>query len=87
MKSGLNEEKNNELMTILLSKIKLEPKEYILPFLKEAFDFSPDKDDSPFLALCLARRIPLWSNDKAMEKQSFVKVFSTSELFGILEPK
>ena len=87
LKSGLSEEKYNELMAILLSRIKLEPKEYILPFLKEAFDFSPDKDDSPFLALCLARRIPLWSNDKALKQQSFVKVISTGELFGILEPK
>ncbi|MCZ7373246.1 MAG: PIN domain-containing protein [Candidatus Methanoperedens sp.] len=64
------------------------PKESIVPFLKEALEFSPDKDDSPFLALCLALGIPLWSNDKLLkEKQSFVRVVSTSELFKIIESK
>ncbi len=83
-KSGLEEKRYDELMAIFLSKIKLVPKEYIAPFLKEALGFSPDKDDSPFLALCLARGIPLWSNDKPLkEKQSVIKVFSTSELYNM----
>jgi len=44
------------------------------------------EDDSPFLALCLAKGIPLWSNDKPLkERQSFVKVISTSELFRMME--
>ncbi len=85
-KSRLSENRYNELMAILLSKIKLVPIEYIAPFLKEALEFSPDKDDSPFLALCLAKGIPLWSNDKPLkEKQSVVKVLSTSELFNMME--
>ncbi len=87
-KSKLSEKRYDELMAILLSKIKLVPKESIAPFLKEALEFSPDKDDSPFLALCLAKGIPLWSNDKPLkEKQSFVKVLSTNELFKIMESK
>lgn len=62
------------------------PKEAIAPFLKEALEFSPDKDDSPFLALCLGKGIPLWSNDKPLkEKQSVVKVLSTSELLNAME--
>ena len=83
-KSKLNEKRYDELMAVLLSKIKLEPKETIAPFLKEALEFSPDKDDSPFLALCLAKGIPLWSNDKPLKQQSFVKVLSTAELFKIM---
>ncbi len=85
-KSGLGEEKYNELMAILLSKIKLVSKESIAPFLKKALEFSPDVDDSPFLALCLAKGIPLWSNDKPLkEKQSVVRVLPTSELFNVIE--
>ncbi len=83
-KSKLNEKRYDELMAVLLSKIKLEPKETIAPFLKEALEFSPDKDDSPFLALCLAKGIALWSNDKPLKQQSFVKVLSTAELFKIM---
>ena len=83
-KSKLNEKRYDELMAVLLSKIKLEPKETIAPFLKEALEFSPDKDDSPFLALGLAKGISLWSNDKPLKQQSFVKVLSTAELFKIM---
>jgi len=87
-KSGVSEEKYNELMAILLSRIKLEPKEEIAPFLKEALEFSPDKDDSPFLALALSKGIPLWSNDKPLkEKQFVVKVLSTNELFEMMKGK
>lgn len=87
-KSGLGKEKYNELMAILLSKIKLVSKESIAPFLKNALEFSPDEDDSPFLALCLAKGIPLWSNDKPLkERQSVVRVLSTSELFSVMESK
>jgi len=85
-KSKLSDEKYNELMAILLSRIKLETKEYISQFLIKALEFSPDKDDSPFLALALAKGIPLWSNDKPLkEKQSVVTVLSTSELYEILK--
>jgi predicted nucleic acid-binding protein len=85
-KSKLSDEKYNELMAILLSRIQLEPKEYISKFLIKALEFSPDKDDSPFLALALAKGIPLWSNDKPLkEKQSFVRVLSTSELYEIMK--
>jgi len=87
-KSRLSEERYNELMAILLSKIKLVPKEDIAPYLKEAIEFSPDKEDSPFFALCLAKGIPLWSNDKPLkERQSVVRVLSTSELFNVIKRK
>jgi predicted nucleic acid-binding protein len=70
----------------LRSRIQLEPKEYISKFLIKALEFSPDKDDSPFLALALAKGIPLWSNDKPLkEKQSVVIVLSTSELYELMD--
>lgn len=81
-KSGLNEKRWRELTGILLSKIRLVPKEEIAPFIKDALEFSPDREDAPFLALCLAMGIPLWSNDKALKQQSVIKVFSTKELAG-----
>ncbi|MEW6499155.1 MAG: PIN domain-containing protein [Cyanobacteriota bacterium] len=68
-----------------MSKIKLVPKEEIAPFLKRALELSPEQEDAPFLALSLAMRIPLWSNDKALKKQSTVRVFSTEELSKLLE--
>lgn len=83
-KSGLSENRWKEVTGILLSKIRLVPKEEIALFLKEALEFSPDQEDAPFFALCLARGIPLWSNDKALKQQSAVRVFSTDELAKLL---
>jgi predicted nucleic acid-binding protein len=83
-KFKLSDEKYNELMAILLSRIQLEPKENISKFLIKALEFSPDKDDSPFLALALAKGIPLWYKP-LKEKQSVVRVISTSELFETMK--
>lgn len=83
-KSEISEKRWMELMSILLSKIRLVSKEEIAPFVKEALEFSPDQEDAPFFALCLAKNIPLWSNDKALKQQSAVKVFSTDELTKLL---
>lgn len=86
-KSGLRQKRWRELTSILLSKIRLVPKEEIVPFIKEALEFSPDEEDAPFFALCLARSIPLWSNDRALKQQSAVKVLSTGELIRLLGKK
>lgn len=83
-KSGLSEKRWKELTGVLLSKIRLVSREEIAPFIKEALAFSPDKEDAPFFALCLARGISLWSNDKALKQQSVVRVFSTEKLTWLL---
>ncbi len=49
-------------------------------FLKKTKELLADPDDVDFLALALALNAVLWSNDSHMKKQSFVKVFTTSEL-------
>jgi|SRR3989338_1213390 len=49
-------------------------------FLKEAKSVSPDADDTEYFALALKLNCPIWSEDKALKKQSKVKVYSTSEL-------
>ena len=53
--------------------------------LSEAREVSPDPDDVDFFALALTSKIPLWSEDKELKKQSRVKVLSTRELSKLLE--
>ncbi|MFH1256872.1 MAG: PIN domain-containing protein [Candidatus Diapherotrites archaeon] len=47
-----------------------------------ALELCPEghKDDWPFLALALKQNCALWSNDKALKKQSTIEVHSTFEL-------
>lgn len=49
-------------------------------FLKEARSVLPDPKDSPYLALALALKAAIWSNDPHLKQQSLVKVYSTKEL-------
>lgn len=62
-----------------------------IPFLKFS-DKLPEAmninfKDSPYLALALTFKCPIFSGDKSLKKQTSVKVFSPRELLNILENK
>ena len=78
----------NELFSAMIAKkVTLDllfDKEDIKEFFKEACKISPDSDDIEYFALALKLNCPIWSEDKALKKQSIVKVYSTSELIKLL---
>jgi predicted nucleic acid-binding protein len=47
---------------------------------QKAIEITPDPDDVAYLALAMYLNCPLWSNDKALQKQSVVKIITTKEL-------
>ena len=49
-------------------------------FLKLSARNLPDIDDADFLSLALSKDSIIWSNDKHLKQQPFVKTFTTSEL-------
>lgn len=51
-------------------------------FLKTSVKELPDSDDADFLALALAIKAAIWSNDPHLKRQSLVKVYTTKELIG-----
>lgn len=72
----------NELLNFLLTSIKTIPEEKYKSFIEIAKQEVP-ADDSPYLALSLALKIPIWSNDSAFQKQCLVKVYTTSDLIKL----
>lgn len=84
-KSGLDETDFRKLTAILLSRISIVPADVFASYLRDAYKISPDPEDTPFIALCMQRRIPLWSNDSLLKKQNSVKVISTKELLELLK--
>ncbi len=54
-----------------------------LDFIKEAENFSPDKNDTDFFALCLKEKSFLWSNDALLKNQEKIKVFFTKDIIEI----
>jgi len=82
---ALTKKEIDELLDSLLSPIKIIPEEEYNAFLEKANREVP-LDDAPYLALSLAIKIPIWSNDAAFKKQTLVKIYTTSELLKILKP-
>ena len=74
----------NKLIAILLGKINIVPEEEFKLFIKEALKLVTHPEDAPFIAVALAMNIPLWTDDKALKQQSIVKIFTTGELFNLI---
>lgn len=54
-------------------------------YIEIAKTFSPDVDDTFYLALALKLAIPIWSNDKELkEKQNIIKVYNTKEVCDLI---
>jgi predicted nucleic acid-binding protein len=71
----------DQLVALLIGRVQLFPSTAFAPFLKSAARISPDPKDVPYLALAMAKRIPLWSLDRALkERQDAVLVVTTEEL-------
>ncbi len=74
-----------KFMDVLQRKIELIPVSEFNKHIQEAELLLADKDDAAYLAVCLATKMPLWSNDDHFSKQKSVKVFITQELIHFLE--
>ena len=57
----------------------------VLPeYFRAAEQFSPDLKDSAYLALALQLNIPLWTNDKVLQRQQRGQIYATAELLNFL---
>jgi predicted nucleic acid-binding protein len=73
------------LIEILERRIELVPVQEFKQYFSLAETLLEDKDDATYLAVCLAKKMPLWSNDNGFTKQNKVKVFTTQNLIKLLE--
>jgi len=80
-KTHRNEEEFNNFLEILKEQIFIVPKKEIIPFMDEADKISPDPKDTVYLALAIALKSNIWSNDKKLKQsQTKIHIFSTEEL-------
>ena len=72
-----------KFVQLLEDYITFIPQKSIIPFLEHANAFSPDPKDSVYLALALALKSAVWSNDKKLkEEQNYVEVLSTEDIIN-----
>lgn len=84
-KTGKGAEEFEKVLVILRRYIQFVPLDALDLYLKQAEHFSPDPKDTAYLALALRMKIPIWSNDKALQSgQNSVKVLSTKEVMAIV---
>jgi len=83
-KSGLSDHEFGLRQSEVEEKVDFIPLSLYKSFLKKAIVALPDPNDSPYLALALATNSVIWSNDSYLRAQSFVSVYSTEELVGLL---
>ncbi len=69
---------------VILSKVRVVPKEDYAAFKNQAISMLSDQDDWPFLALAIQLHCPIWSNDSGFQKQNICRVFTTNELMRYL---
>lgn len=69
-----------KLIEVLERRIELIPISEFKEFVKEAEELLSDEDDAAYLALCLAKKMPLWTNDDHFTHQQKVKVYMTQDL-------
>lgn len=84
-KFGLNEKQFSLTLELLKITVEFVPLKEFKEFVEDAREISPDKDDVQYFALALKSGCAIWSNDKALKRQSVVKVFSTEDLLKVLE--
>jgi len=82
-KAKITKKEFNFLREELAIAIEFIPLNEYNSYLKKALGFSPDENDIDFFALALKLKIPLWSNDKLLKKQSIVRVLETKDVLKI----
>lgn len=81
---GVSEDEFGLALGIILSHVMVVPREEYAAMEPKAKEISPDKKDFPFFVLALAKRMPLWTNEKRLKEQDAVEVYDTREVLGLL---
>ncbi|MBI2176270.1 DNA-binding protein [Candidatus Woesearchaeota archaeon] len=83
-KTSRTKEELVEIMHLLKDVIEVAPKEDYSEFVREAEAISPDEKDVMYFALALKLKCGIWSNDKELQEQDKVKVYSTAEVMKLV---
>ena len=75
----------NEILEILAYRIIFIPFEDIEQYLEKADKISPDPDDSIYFAIALKIGASIWTNEKRLQKQNIVNIYTTSDLLDLFK--
>jgi len=82
-KAHLSPDDFNKTLEIIRKRLIIIPEDEYSGYYQEAKEMLIDENDVKYLQLALYLNAPIWSNDKDLKKQNRIKVYSTSEVFGL----
>ena len=82
---AINEFTDMAGILIVESGLKTITTDEVRSFIDTANKISPDIDDALYFSVALKLNCAIWSNDKELKNQNYVKVYSTSDLVKILK--
>ncbi len=82
-KSKLKEEEIGRLLDTLKKKILFIPERSFLTYKRRAAGICPDKKDITYFALALSLNCAIWTNEKKLQNQDKIKIYTTHELLGL----
>ncbi len=82
-KTTLSESQIKNLLDqiIILAHIRVIPFDDFKEWTDRALKITPDKDDVQYFSLAMKLRCGIWSNDKQLQHQSVIKVYTSEEIF------
>ena len=85
-KTHRTEEEFLEILSVIEDRVKFIAEEEFKEFIPEASEIlKGHTKDIPYFALALKFKCPIWSEEKLLKKQLFVKVLDTFELFNLIK--
>jgi predicted nucleic acid-binding protein len=84
-KTHRTKEEFNEILEVLAYRIIFIPSEDIEQYLEKADKISPDPDDSIYFAIALKIGASIWTNEKRLQKQNIVNIYTTSDILDLFE--
>src|SRR3989344_3735795 len=82
-KSKLTEKDVNDFIDLLKNRIKIVPEEFFIGYREKAGNICPHEKDITYFALALFLKCPIWSNEKKLKEQDYIKIYTTKELIGL----
>ena len=86
-KSKLSPEEIDRFIAILKEQIEIIPEQEFLAYREQAVEICPDNKDIIYFTLALYFQCPIWSNEKQLKNQEYVKVYASHELIELFHLK
>ena len=84
-KSNLSEHEIDQMFEIIKNRINIIPETDFLKYKDKAKEICPDIKDIVYFALALHLKCAVWSNEKKLSNQNYIKVYPTHELLQLFK--